>query len=264
MSNMDVNLRDDMSLNLHDNMDSNLHDNMSSIDLNCDMGEGIGNDADIMPYINSANIACGYHAGDEGTMMHTITLALQHGVAIGAHPGFDDKANFGRTEQQLTDIALYDLITTQLHIMQTACSRLGARMVHVKPHGALYNMAAKSESMSLIIARAIKDVDPSLRLVGLSNSWLIKAASGLQTYSEVFADRTYQDDGLLTPRSQRGALIDSEAAALQQVKQMVTQQQVTSISGKIVPLKADTICLHGDGAHAVEFARAVNALIKTL
>jgi len=219
-----------------------------------------------MPFINSANIACGYHAGDHDTMLRTATLALQHGVAIGAHPGFADKENFGRTEQHLSDTALYDLVASQLSVMQSVCRSLGTAMKHVKPHGALYNMAAKSETLSSIIAQAIKDADPALCLFGLSNSWLIKAATaaGLKTASEVFADRTYQDDGSLTPRNMPDALIESEEQSLQQVIQMVTRQQVTSISGKTVSLIAETICLHGDGAHAVPFAKAVYHTLSQL
>lgn len=234
------------------------------IDLNCDMGEGMLTDASIMPYISSANIACGYHAGDRTTMEQTVTLALQHQVAIGAHPGFDDKENFGRTNQQLSDNALYDLIAVQLHSMQAVCRSLGATMVHVKPHGALYNMAAKDEHLSTIIAKAIRDTDPALTLFGLSNSWLIKAAvaTGLKTASEVFADRTYQDDGSLTPRSDPDALIDNEEQALAQVLQMVIRQEVTSVNGHTVPLCAETICLHGDGAHAVAFAKAVHTTLQ--
>ena len=234
------------------------------IDLNCDMGEGMKTDADIMPYITSANIACGYHAGDKATIEKTVTLALDHHVAIGAHPGFADRENFGRTEQQLEENALYDLIADQLHIMQEVCRTLGATMRHIKPHGALYNMAAKDEAMSTIIAKAVKDTDPSLCFFGLSNSWLVKAAAaaGLKTASEVFADRTYQDDGSLTPRSKPNALIESEAQALQQVLQMVTRQEVTTVNGHTVPLRADTICLHGDGAHAVSFAKAVNTTLR--
>lgn len=233
------------------------------IDLNCDMGEGMPTDAAIMPYISSANIACGYHAGDKGTMEQTITLALEHQVAIGAHPGFRDKENFGRTEQQLSDAEIYDLMTTQLYALDKICLSLGATIRHVKPHGALYNMAARDQHLSTIIAQAIWDTNSDLCLFGLSNSWLIKAATamGLKTASEVFADRTYQADGSLTPRSQPNALIDSEAAALQQVLQMVTKQEVTTVHGKIVPIRAETICLHGDGAHAVAFAKAVH---KTL
>lgn len=234
------------------------------IDLNCDMGEGMPTDAAIMPYISSANIACGYHAGDKGTMEQTVALALQHQVAIGAHPGFDDKENFGRTEQQLPDNQIYDLITTQIHHLQEVCRSLGASLQHVKPHGALYNMAARDQHLSGIIAQAIRDTNPALCLFGLSNSWLIKAAAemGLKTASEVFADRTYQEDGTLTPRSQPNALIESEAAALAQVVQMVTKQAVTTLDGKIVPLRAETICLHGDGAHAVSFAKAVHQTLR--
>jgi len=233
------------------------------IDLNCDMGEGMPTDAEIMPYISSANIACGYHAGDRDTMEQTITLALQHQVAIGAHPGFRDKENFGRTEQQLSDAEVYDLIATQLYTLDKVCLSLNATIQHVKPHGALYNMAARDQHLSTIIAQAIRDANPALCLFGLSNSWLIKAAAamGLKTASEVFADRTYQEDGSLTPRSQPNALIDNEADALQQVLQMVTKQEVTTVNGKTVPIRAETICLHGDGAHAVAFARAVH---KTL
>jgi 5-oxoprolinase (ATP-hydrolysing) subunit A len=230
------------------------------------MGEGMLTDADIMPFINSANIACGYHAGDHDTMLRTATLALQHGVAIGAHPGFADKENFGRKEQQLSDAAFYDLIASQLSIMLDVCRSLGVRMKHVKPHGALYNMAAKSEALSSIIAQAIKDTDPALCLFGLSNSWLIKAATaaGLKTASEVFADRTYQDDGSLTPRNMPNALIEDEEQSMQQVIQMVTKQQVIAVSGKTIPLTAETICLHGDGAHAVQFAKAVYHTLSQL
>ncbi|WP_343668002.1 5-oxoprolinase subunit PxpA [Chitinophaga sp.] len=234
------------------------------IDLNCDMGEGMPTDASIMPYISSANIACGYHAGDKGTMAQTVALALKYQVAIGAHPGFNDKANFGRTEQQLSDSEIYDLITVQLHSLQEVCRLWGTTVQHVKPHGALYNMAARDQHLSTIIAQAIRDTNPALCLFGLSNSWLIKAAAaaGLKTASEVFADRTYQDDGSLTPRSQPNALIDNEADALKQVLQMVTKQEVTTVNGHIVPLRAETICLHGDGAHAVAFAKAVHKTLR--
>jgi UPF0271 protein len=236
------------------------------IDLNCDMGEGMPTDAGIMPYISSANIACGYHAGDKTTMEQTVSLALQYGVAIGAHPGFDDKANFGRTEQQLADQEVYDLITAQIYSLQEVCRSLGATLQHVKPHGALYNMAARDQQLSTIIAKAIRDTNPALCLFGLSNSWLIKAGAeiGLKTASEVFADRTYQEDGSLTPRSQPNALIENEADALAQVIQMVTKQEVTTISGKVVPLRAETICLHGDGAHAVIFAKAVHQTLQRI
>lgn len=236
---------------------------MNYIDLNCDMGEGLDNDAAIMPFISSANIACGYHAGDADTMKKTVLLAMEHHVAIGAHPGFADRENFGRREQQLTDTALYDLVCTQIYALQTICRAHGVSLYHVKPHGALYNMAARTPAMAQVIAKAVKDVDKNLRLFGLSNSLLISeaAAAGLAPVSEVFADRTYQDDGSLTARSQPGAMIENETLAVNQVLQMVTRQEVTAQSGKIVPLKAETICLHGDGAHAVEYARAIHTAL---
>lgn len=236
---------------------------MAYIDLNCDMGEGLDTDEAIMPFISSANIACGYHAGSPDTMQRTATLAVQHKVAIGAHPGFADKQNFGRTEQHLSDNALYDLVTTQIFALQVVCRSLQTSLIHVKPHGALYNMAARTPDMARVIARAVYDLDKQLCLFGLSNSWLVRAAKeeGLKTASEVFADRTYQDDGSLTPRNQPKALIDTEEKAIQQVLQMVTQQKVTTVNGQTIPLTAETICLHGDGPHAVTFARAIhNAL----
>jgi len=237
--------------------------NMAYIDLNCDMGEGLDTDGAIMPFISSANIACGYHAGNKDTMLHTTTLAMQHQVAIGAHPGFADKENFGRTEQHLSDSALYDLVTTQVYALQVICRSLHATLVHVKPHGALYNMAAKNAGMARVIAKTVYDVNKDLCLFGLSNSRLIAEAqaAGLKTASEVFADRTYQDDGSLTPRSRPNALIDSEEQAIQQVLQMVTQQKVTTVNGHTVPLTANTICIHGDGPHAVAFARAVHTAL---
>ncbi|RBL91707.1 5-oxoprolinase subunit PxpA [Chitinophaga flava] len=236
---------------------------MNYIDLNCDMGEGLDNDAAIMPFISSANIACGYHAGNADTMKKTVLLATEHKVAIGAHPGFADRENFGRREQQLTDAALYDLVCTQIHALQMICRAHGVPLHHVKPHGALYNMAARIPAMAQIIAKAVKDVDNRLCLFGLSNSLLISAAAaaGLKTASEVFADRTYQDDGSLTARSQPGAMIENETLAVKQVLQMVTRQEVTAQSGKIVPLKAETICIHGDGAHALEYARAIHTAL---
>ncbi|NSL87643.1 LamB/YcsF family protein [Chitinophaga sp. Mgbs1] len=229
---------------------------MKHIDLNCDMGEGLDNDAAIMPFISSANIACGYHAGSTDIMKKTVLLAAEHQVAVGAHPGFADPEHFGRREQHLTDTALYDLVATQIYALQTICRTHNIPLYHVKPHGALYNMAARSLPMAQIIARAVKDIDSRLQLFGLSNSFLISAAAaaGLHTVSEVFADRTYQPDGSLTPRTQPGAMIENETQAIQQVLQMVTHQEVTTLQGTVVPLTAQTICIHGDGPHAVTFA----------
>lgn len=237
---------------------------MQSIDLNCDMGEGMANDALIMPFISSANIACGYHAGDSDTMRRTVVLAMQHGVAIGAHPSFDDRANFGRTEQRLTEQQLYDLIIAQLKDINTIANAVGATLHHVKPHGALYNMAARDAAMSETIVRAISDFDQGLVLYGLSGSKLMMAAKteGLRFASEIFADRTYQDDGSLTPRSQPGALIGNEEDALQQVLQMIKKGTVNSIHGNEVTITAETVCIHGDGVHAVAFAKKIYEALK--
>ncbi len=220
------------------------------------MGEGLNNDAFLMPYISSANIACGYHAGDETIMKRTIELAMFHSVAIGAHPGFADKTHFGRTEMQLPSAEIYALVTHQIDLLQKTALMFGAKLHHVKPHGALYNMSAKDPVLAATIAKAVYDADPQLIVFGLSGSCSITEANklGLSTASEVFADRTYQNDGSLTPRNQPGALIDSDEKCMQQVLEMIEQKQVTSIDGTHVPIKAETICIHGDGQHAVSFA----------
>lgn len=243
---------------------SSIFSNMASIDLNCDMGEGMSNDVSIMPFISSANIACGLHAGDDDIMKQTIELSIQYNVAIGAHPSFNDKQNFGRTEMILDQNELYDLVTTQIHRLQNIAASFGAQLHHVKPHGALYNMAAKDAAMSHIICKAIKDVDATLILYGLSKSHLISEAksSGLKTASEVFADRTYCEDGNLTPRSQPNALIEDEQRSLQQVWQMVNEKKVTTPLGNTISIDADTICIHSDGIHAVSFAKNIHSMLK--
>jgi 5-oxoprolinase (ATP-hydrolysing) subunit A len=230
-----------------------------SIDLNCDLGEGMPNDEQLMAFISSANIACGYHAGDATIMKRTIEHCLRHNVQVGAHPGFNDKANFGRTEIKLSDNALYDLIADQLQVMHSACLTMGAALHHVKPHGALYNMAAKDRRVSSVIAKAVKEFDSSLILYGLSGSFLITEAKefGIDAKHEVFADRTYQEDGSLTPRNLKNALITDTDQSLAQVIQMIERNEVMTVEGKSIPIQADTICLHGDGAHAVDFAKAV-------
>lgn len=237
---------------------------MTFIDLNCDMGEGMNNDAELMVFISSANIACGYHAGDEDTMKRTVEYAIQHKVAIGAHPGFADKANFGRSEQQLSSAGYYDLVAQQLCLLKKVTDDSGVKLHHVKPHGALYNMAARSKTLASIIAKAVCDFDASLVLYGLSGSYLISEAMaiGLKTASEVFADRTYSDEGKLTLRNLPGALIEDAATSVQQVLRMVREQNVVSVSNKIIPVKAETICIHGDGAHAIEFAQTINRTLK--
>jgi UPF0271 protein len=237
---------------------------MLSIDINCDMGESTflwpydpEKDRLLLSYVSSINLACGYHAGDAHTMYALAAAALQAGVAIGAHPGFPDRENFGRTEMPLSPDAIYELMLYQLGALDAFLKVLHGRLHHVKPHGALYNMAARDDLIAEVICKAIYDYDPELVLYGLSGSKLIEAATatGLKTCSEVFADRTYQDDGQLTPRTHAHALLHDTQQSLQQVMQMVQTQSVTSLNGKTVPIVADTICLHSDGKDAVAIAR---------
>jgi UPF0271 protein len=229
------------------------------------MGEGIGNDAAIFPYITSANIACGYHAGNETTMRETILLAKESRVAIGAHPSFLDRENFGRTEiKSIKPQEVYELVTEQLKILEKIVLACHAQLHHIKPHGALYNMAAKDTALAMAIAHAVYDFDKRLVLFGLSGSYSISEAQslGLKTASEVFADRTYQDDGSLTPRSQPNALIEDGERCIKQVLQMVKNKKLTSVSGKEISIVADTICLHGDGKNAVSFAKVIYERLK--
>ena len=242
---------------------------MMQIDLNCDMGESygawpMGNDAAIMPFITSANIACGFHAGDPAIMQGTVRLAASFGVAIGAHPGYPDLQGFGRRNMQVSPAEVYTMVLYQIGALQAIARAEGVAVKHVKPHGALYNAAAKDRALADAIAQAVVKCDPQLLLYGLSGSQLIAAgaAAGLRTCSEVFADRTYQPDGSLTPRSQPGALIENVEDAVLQVMQMVEKQSVKCLSGEAVAIRAETICLHGDGAHAVEFVRHIFSAFK--
>ncbi len=232
---------------------------MLTIDINCDMGEGIGNDESIMPFISSANIACGYHAGNEEIMKQTIELAIKNRVVIGAHPSFFDKENFGRTEKNLAVDEIYDLVILQLRTIDKIMQKSSQKLHHVKPHGALYNMSAKDPLIAKAIAQAIKDFDDDLILFGLSGSYSVSEAKAidLKTANEVFADRTYQNDGSLTQRSLPNALIDDVEKSVQQALKMIREKSVTSVNGKNVSIIADTICIHGDGKNAVEFARQI-------
>lgn len=236
---------------------------MRRVDLNCDLGEGGAHDAALMPLITSANIACGGHAGDEATMRATIALAMAHGVAIGAHPGLSDRENFGRVERPLSATEARDLVITQTGALQRLAEDMGAHLTHVKPHGALYNMAAREAGLARAVAEAVYEVDSRLALVGLAGSRLIEAGldCGLRVLQEVFADRTYQAEGTLTPRSRPDALVTDEAAAVAQVLRMVTEGRVRATDGSEVSIQADTICLHGDGTRAVTFARSVAAAL---
>jgi 5-oxoprolinase (ATP-hydrolysing) subunit A len=242
---------------------------MQSIDLNCDMGEAFGNypmpnDDILLDHITSANIACGFHAGDPEVMQHTVAMAIKKGVAIGAHPGLPDLQGFGRREMKITANEAYQMTIYQIGALYGFVKAAGGKLHHVKAHGALYNMAAKDAALAKAIVQAVHDFDSTLILYGLAGSEMIEAAKkiGIITASEVFADRTYQNDGSLTPRSQSNALITDEAQSIAQVLQMVKHQQVQSVSNKNIPLKAETLCLHGDGSHAVEFAKMINEKLK--
>ncbi len=214
--------------------------------INCDLGEGIGNDAELMPYIDEANIACGFHAGDAFTMRETVALCIRHKVKIGAHPSYLDRENFGRKEIELSPEEIYLLVRKQVETLKKITEQAGAKLNHVKPHGALYNISAKKEAVAKAIAKAVKDIDSSLILFGLKNSHSIATAKniGLLTAEEAFADRRYEIDGSLTPRSKPGACFTEIQDVLNQVEK----------------IKADTWCIHGDGPYAVDFAKALHEL----
>jgi UPF0271 protein len=221
----------------------------------------MGSDAALMDYVSSVNIACGFHAGDASVIRKTIETALGKGVKIGAHPSFPDLQGFGRREIKMSSSEIFDIVIYQIAAVKGICEAFGARLNHVKPHGALYNMAAKNAEISSAIAEAVKKLDENLIFYGLSGSFLISEAEkiGLRTASEVFADRTYQPDGTLTPRTAPDALIHDSKQSIAQVLEMIFDQKVTALSGEKVALKAETICLHGDGKNALEFAKLINS-----
>ncbi|BAH43632.1 conserved hypothetical protein [Brevibacillus brevis NBRC 100599] len=242
---------------------------MKTVDLNCDMGESfgayqLGNDQEILSYITSANVACGFHAGDPATMRKTVQMALKAGVAIGAHPGFADLVGFGRRNMEISPEEAYDLVVYQIGALQAFVRAEGGVMHHVKPHGALYNMAATRPALAESIALAIYKVNPELVLYGLAGSELTRAGEkiGLITAHEVFADRTYQQDGTLTPRSQPNAIISDQQQSLQQVIRMVSDGRVLTQQGVDIPIRADSICIHGDGAHALAFAQSIREALS--
>ncbi|HQU92808.1 MAG TPA: 5-oxoprolinase subunit PxpA [Pyrinomonadaceae bacterium] len=237
---------------------------MTTIDLNCDLGEGCGSDAELMRYISSANIACGFHAGDGDTMRRTVELALEQGVAIGAHPGYADPENFGRTQMKLAPAEVRQLIFDQLDALKRVCDPLGAKIGHIKPHGALYNQAAKDRELASAVVEAVTEWDRDLIFYGLSGSEMIAEAQkvGLRTASEVFADRTYQSDGSLTPRTESNALITETETSATQVLDMIRYGRVRSTDAIMVAIKCETICLHGDGDHAVEFASLIRERLE--
>jgi len=241
----------------------------SRIDLNCDIGESfgawaMGADAQVMPWITSANIACGFHAGDFSTMRQTVALALKHGVAIGAHVSLPDLQGFGRRELRVSTDEAYAMTLYQIGALAAFARAAGTRVAHVKPHGALYNMAAKDAELADAIARAVLDAGDGLALVGLAGSELTKAGArlGLHVVNEAFADRRYEADATLMPRRERDAVIDDVDAAVAQAVQIVTMGNVQARDGSIVRIAADTLCVHGDRTDAGTFARRLRQALE--
>lgn len=242
---------------------------MYKIDLNCDLGESygayhLGMDEEIIPLISSANVACGFHAGDFNTMAKTAALCVKSGVSMGAHPGFPDLQGFGRRNMNLSPAEVQNLVTYQIGALYAFCRSAGARLRHVKPHGALYNMAAKDPALAKAICQGIYSFDPSLILLGLSGSEMLKQAKevGLPCAAEVFADRAYEDDGTLVARSKPGAMITDEDEAVARVIRMILEHKVTSINGKEIEICPDSVCVHGDSAKALLFVKKIRAALE--
>ena len=241
---------------------------MPSIDLNCDLGESfgaytIGMDSAVIPFITSANVACGYHAGDPLIMQKTVAACKQHGVHIGAHPGYPDLVGFGRRNLAATPAEVKAYIQYQVGALSAFCTAAGVPLCHVKPHGAMYNMAAKDEALARAVCEGILEVNPKLTLLALSGSAMVRAAheTGLPVKNEVFADRGYQADGTLVPRSRPGAMITDEDEAIARVIRMAKEGVVRSVDGVDVPLTADSVCVHGDGEKALAFVQRIRAAL---
>ena len=239
-----------------------------TIDLNCDMGESFGNyrlgeDEALMQYVSSINVACGFHAGDADVMKKAVDLAAKHNIAVGAHPAYPDLQGFGRREMKLSADEVYNIVLYQVGALWAFTKSVGIKLAHVKPHGALYNTAAKQPTIAAAIVRAVKDVGNNLKLVGLSGSCLISEGKKfeIETVSEVFADRVYTDDGQLMARDKPNALIEDPDRAGAQVLKMIKQGVVISASGKEVNVEAQTVCIHGDGKNALAFAKAIHGLL---
>lgn len=237
---------------------------MNKIDLNCDLGESfgaykIGLDSEVIPFISSANVACGYHASDPVVMSKTVKMCKEYGVHIGAHPGFPDLLGFGRRNMNVSPSDAKAYVMYQIGALDAFCKANGVKIQHIKPHGALYNMAGKDYNLAKAICEGIYEINSDYILLGLSGSMLLKAAedTGLRSASEVFADRAYTDDGSLVPRTAEGAVITDENIMISRVVRMIKNGEVETISGKIIPIKADSVCVHGDGAKAVEFVKRI-------
>ncbi|MFQ2200065.1 5-oxoprolinase subunit PxpA [Aeromonas hydrophila] len=234
------------------------------IDLNADLGEGGLHDESILACVSSVNIACGWHAGDTDSIRRAITAALQHGVAMGAHPGYPDKANFGRLPMARTPQQVYDDVLYQVGALETMVRAAGGKLGHVKPHGALYNQASVDPALADAIAAAVHAADPALCLVGLAGSELIEAAHrhGVIPIAEGFADRAYLPDGTLAPRDKPGSVFGTIPAVLQQTLAFVESGQVATLDGAYIRLAVDTICLHGDGEYALALAQGIRNMLS--
>jgi 5-oxoprolinase (ATP-hydrolysing) subunit A len=234
------------------------------VDLNSDLGEGAGHDNEILELVSSANIACGFHAGDPASIFATIQAALERGVALGAHPSFDDRENFGRSEMTLPPAEVYSLVAYQIGGFHALARAAGGRMNHVKAHGALYNMAARDRALADVIANAIRALDPSLILFAPAESQLDYAATelGLNTISEVFADRNYLADGSLVARSDSRAFVHDPIEAADRIIRMLEEGKVRAIDGTDVAITASTVCVHGDNPQAVEFVRKLRRRLE--
>ena len=243
---------------------------MYKIDLNCDLGESygtyrLGMDGQIIPLISSANVACGFHAGDFNTMAKTVGLCKESGVSIGAHPGFPDLQGFGRRNMSLSPAEVQNLITYQVGALAAFCRSAGVRLRHVKPHGALYNMAAKDPALARAICQGVYDFDSSLILLGLSGSEMLRQAReiGLPCAAEVFADRAYEEDGTLVPRGKPGAMITDEEEAVRRVIGMILNHRVQAITGKEIEICPDSVCVHGDSEKALLFVKKIRSALES-
>lgn len=243
---------------------------MDRIDLNCDLGESfgaytLGLDSQVLPYISSANVACGFHASDPAVMSATVAAAKACAVAVGAHPGYPDLQGFGRREMRIPPREVKAMVQYQIGALQAFCRANGLPLQHVKPHGALYNMAGKDEDLALAICEGIAEIDPSLILLGLSGSKLLSAAEkiGLPYAREVFADRAYEEDGSLVARGKPGAMITDEDAAVARVIRMIREGVVTAVTGREIPIRADSVCVHGDSPKALAFVQKIRAALES-
>ena len=238
------------------------------IDLNCDLGESfgaykLGLDDQVLPYISSANVACGFHASDPVVMDKTVALAKDAGVAVGAHPGYPDLQGFGRRNMTIPPREVKAMVMYQIGALQAFCTAHGLKLQHVKPHGALYNMAGKDEALAMAVCETIQAVDDSLILLGLSGSKMLEAADkiGLRSAREVFADRAYEEDGSLVARTKPGAMITDEDEAVARVIRMIREGKVTAVTGKDIPIRADSVCVHGDSTKALAFVQKIRAAL---